>query len=128
MNAIYVNQNRYVKYADAIIDGYKPLETRSRDMLGRFVGQRVLIVRTTKGQKPMVIGSVMISEKRFYTAQELDTDDLRNKTLIPPGSRFDCHGKGKWCYTMHEPIRFNSEIPLSSFEVLHKTRTFLVLK
>lgn len=29
-----------------------------------------------------------------------DFQQLFSKHLVPPGSKFDCHGAGKWCYTM----------------------------
>lgn len=123
--AVYVNQTRHVPYADAIAAALKPIETRTRDTLGRFVGQRVLIVRTSSSRKPMIIGSVFISAKAFHSAAELD--EMRGLTLIPPGSKFDCSGRGKWCYTLQDPVRYAAEIPLDSVTITHKTRTFVLI-
>lgn len=128
MTAIYIHESRAIPYASAVAGGYKPLETRSRDVLGRFLGQRVLIIRTRDGHKPDVIGSAFVSAKQFYSADQLDTDELRNKTLIPPGSKYDHHGRGKWAYTMNNPVLFSAPVPLSDFEITHKTRSFAILK
>lgn len=124
-SAIYVHETRYIPYATAIAAGIKPIETRNRDVLGRLVGENVLIIRTRKGKPADVIGTVTISEKRFYSVSELD--NMRDKTLIPPGSKFDCHGKGKWGYTMENPVLWEKPIPLQHFTIEHKTRSFAVL-
>lgn len=100
MYAIYVNQTRYVPYADAIVNGYKKIETRSRNVLGKLVGKKVMVVRTMQGKPSEVVGYVRISGAEFWTAAEMD--ERRNETLIPPGSKFDCRGKGKWCYSLTE--------------------------
>lgn len=126
MIGIFVNQTRHVPYAEAIVRGYKTIETRTRDMLGRFVGERVLIIATGKGIKPEVVGSVVIRGKRFYTADELDT--LRDVTLIPPGSRFDCRGRGKWGYAMADPEVLDRPVPLSEYTITHRTRSFMICK
>ena len=126
MIGIFVNQTRHIPYAEAIVRGYKTIETRTRDMLGRFVGERVLIIATRKGMKPAIVGSVTIRGKRFYSQAELE--ELRNVTLIPPGSRFDCKGKGKWGYVLDEPEVLQRPIPLSEYNVMHRTRTFVICK
>lgn len=123
--AVYVHESRAVPYAQAIAQGYKPIETRTRDVLGRFVGHRVLIIRTRSGHKSDIIGSAFIADKRFCTAAELD--DMRDQTLIPPGSQYDCHGRGKWCYTMSNAVLFKDPLPLDCCGVDHKTRSYAML-
>lgn len=123
--AIYVHQTRYVRYADAIVGGYKPIETRTRNVLGRFVGQPVLIVRTQDGKPAEVIGQATISKAEYHTKKELDA--MRNKTLIPPGSRFDCSGRGKWCYTMTDPMPMKP-VRLDALDVEYKTRSYAMIK
>ena len=123
--AIYVHETRAIPYATAIASGIKPIETRTRDTLGRLVGVNVLIIRTRDGKPSEVIGSATISEKRFYSASELDA--MRDKTLIPPGSRFDCQGRGKWGYTMIDPVLYSKPIPLSAYKILKQTRSFAIL-
>lgn len=123
--AVYVHESRAVPYAQAIAQGYKPIETRTRDVLGRFVGQRVLIVRTRDGHKADIIGSAFIADKRFCTAAELD--NMRDQTLIPPGSRYDCHGRGKWAYTMSNAVLFKDPMPLECYDVNTKTRSYAMV-
>ena len=124
--AIFVRQTNAIPYADAIVQGYKTIETRSRNMLGRFVGKRVFVIRTRSGDKPFIIGSVFISDAQYHSAQELDK--MRNKTLIPPGSQFDCHGKGKWCYTLERPESTEIPIALEFFDIAHKNRSYAMLR
>lgn len=123
--AIYVHETRATPYATAIASALKPIETRTRDVLGRFVGQKVLIIRTRDGHPADVVGSAVIASKRFYIAQELDA--MRDLTLIPPGSKYDCHGRGKWGYTMTDAVLFSSPIPLSAYNVDRKTRSWAIL-
>lgn len=123
--AIYVHETHATPYATAIASGIKPIETRTRDTLGRLVGVNVLIIRTRNGKPSDVIGSATISEKRFYSAFELDS--MRSQTLILPGSKFDCHGRGKWGYTMTDPVLFSKPIPLSSFKILKQNRSLAIL-
>jgi len=123
--AIYVNQSRSIPYADAITAALKPVETRSRDMLGRFVGQRVLIIRTMHGKPSEIIGSVRISRKRFCSAAELD--GMRDQTLIPPGSKYDCRGRGKWCYFLTGAIKYARPVLLSDCNVTQRTRSFCIV-
>lgn len=124
--AIYVHNTSGVRYADAIVQGYKPIETRTRDVLGAFVGRRVLVIRTCPSKRPMVIGSVFVREKVFHDMAAMEY--IRDLTLIPPGSRFDCHGKGKWCYMLGNPIAFSEPIPLESFHVVRRTRSYAVIE
>lgn len=126
MYGIYVHQTKGIPYADAIVGGYKTIETRNRNTLGRFVGQRVFIIRTMDGRKPVVVGSVWIISGCFRKADWLE--DHRNETCIPPGSRFDCHGKGKWVYRLSEPMKYEWPLPLNDFNIAQRTRTFVELK
>lgn len=123
--AIYVNEPGCIPYARAITLNIKPIETRSRDVLGHLVGQRVLIIRTRRNRKPLVIGSVKITGKSFKTAAELDA--LRDYTLITPGSMFDCKGRGKWCYELSDGIAYEHPMPFAEYNVIHKTRSFAMV-
>lgn len=124
--AIYVHSSTGIPYAEAIVRGAKPIETRNRDVLARFVGQRVLIIRTRNGKPSDVVGSAFIASKAFRTAQELDA--MRDQTLIPPGSKFDCHGKGKWCYTLKWSSEYPHPVPLSAYSISSKTRSWAMLE
>ena len=97
MYGIFVN-NDGVHYADAIVKGYKTIETRNRHMLRTLVGERVAIVSTSRKRKPMVVGYVGIGDAYYCHIEEFDKH--RDKTLIPPGSRFDANRRGKWFYDL----------------------------
>lgn len=98
MKAMFVNQLSHagIPYADALAGGYKTIETRSKNMLAALVGERVAIVKTIRNKKPVVVGYVDIVSASFCPAG--DFDKYFNQHLVPPGSAYDCHGKGKWFY------------------------------
>lgn len=102
MYGIFVRESGCVHYAQAIVRGYKPYETRSRNMLRQLVGERVAIISTGGRGGPVVVGYATILGAEFWTATELD--ERRNLTLIPEGSQFDCKGRGKWAYHMTDPM------------------------
>lgn len=101
MFGIFVNSDGCIPYADAIVSGIKPIETRSKDVLWRLDGERVAVVKTRRGKKPTIVGYVTIDGRFFCEAQYFES--YRSVTLIPRGSRYDCHGKGKWLYYLHNP-------------------------
>ena len=125
MTAIYVHDTRAIPYSIAIASSIKPIETRTRDVFGRFVGQRVLIIRTRDGHPADVIGSAFIAGKRFYSAAELDA--MRDQTLIQPGSMYDCKKRGKWGYHMTNAVKFSEPVPLSDFVISSKTRSYAMI-
>lgn len=98
MYAIYVNEPGCIPYARLIAEAYKTLETRSRNVFKQIIGERVAIIRTSRHSQPMVVGYATISGAEFISRAEFQ--QLFNKHLVPPGSKFDCKGAGKWCYTM----------------------------
>ena len=101
MFGIFVNETGHIPYAVAIVSGFKPIETRNRNTLKSLVGKRVAIVRTHRNKKPMIFGYVTISFCDFRSEKWLDNH--RDLTLIPPGSMYDCKGKGKYCYYLSRP-------------------------
>jgi len=124
MIGIYIANNRMTRYADLCARGYKRDETRNRDTLGKLVGQRVEIIRTgTKlgggKYKPEIIGCVTITGKRFCTREEFRTMENYNRHLIPPGSLYDCTGKGKWCYSLGDPVLYDEPKPLPENRIMH---------
>ena len=73
-----------------------------------------------------MIGSALIASKSFRKAEELDA--MRDQTLIPPGSKFDCHGKGKWCYDMKFSMEYSEPIPLASFIIVKRNMSWALLE
>ncbi len=100
MFGIFVNSDGCIPYADAIVSGAKTIETRSRDMLSSLVGKRVAVVRTKRGKNPTIVGYVRIKSKLFVNASAFEV--FREYALIPVGSKYDVHGKGKWLYMLEE--------------------------
>lgn len=101
MYGIYVSDNGCVHYASAIVSGAKQVETRSRNMLKALVGQRVAIIRTRPGRKPCVVGYATIGKATFCPSA--DFQKYFHLHCVQPGSRYDCHGAGKWFYWMEAP-------------------------
>lgn len=48
--------------------------------------------------RPHIVGYATIADAYFCPVSEFNR--FRDLTLIPPGSAYDCHGKGKWFYEM----------------------------
>ena len=103
--AMFVNQLSHngVPYADALVDGLKGAETRSKNMLSALVGERVYIVRTVRGKQPTVIGMVDVVGSRFCPSA--DFEKYHSLHLVPSGSAYDVKGKGKWFYFVENAER-----------------------
>lgn len=116
MSGIFVNENGCVRYADAIVKGIKTIETRNRNMLKSLVGKRVAIVRTRRGKLPMVVGYADIVDSFFCPINLYE--QYRDQTLVPVGSSYDVHGKGKWFYFMDNAEKCDP-FPLPQDSVRH---------
>ena len=103
MVGIFVNENGGIRYASLIVNGLKPVETRSRNMLGKLLGYRVAIVRTCRGKNPVVIGYATIDRAEWYCQKICNSEEMRKYTCIPEGSAYDAGPKGKWFYWMKDP-------------------------
>ena len=125
MPAIYVHDTNETPYALQIVKGEKLIETRTRNVLKRFVGERVFVIRTRSGHKAEVIGEVTISCSGWLDAYALD--EQRNLTRIPKGSKFDCTGGGKWCYWLTSPTEYIKPYPLSDFEIVTRNMSYAIL-
>lgn len=115
MKGIFVNEDGGVYYANAIVRGIKPVETRSRNMLKSLVGERVAVVRTHRNTGPLIVGYVTISFAVFHNAEWLEEN--RDLTLIPRGSKYDTD-KGRWCYWLRLPQKCKPH-PLPKDAVRH---------
>lgn len=111
MKAIFVNGDEY-PFPELLATGFKTAETRSKRMLSALVGESdVAIVETSKKHKPMIIGYVDVTEESYCKI-----DDVRDKVLIPKGSKFDA--EYKWCYFVKNAIRVKP-YPLPENAVRH---------
>ena len=116
MYGIFVNEDGGIPYAQAIVEGRKPIETRSKAMLRQLVGERVAVIRTRRGKSPMVLGYVDIVGDAHRNGKWMDEN--RNLTLIPPGSKYDANGWAKWCYFLSNPEKCEP-YPLPADAVRH---------
>ena len=116
MSGIFVNENGRIHYAQLIVDGVKTIETRNRNMLKCLVGKRVAIVRTKRGKLPMVVGYVTIQFSMFCPIDMYE--NYRDQTLVPVGSAYDVHGKGKWFYFLDNAEKCDP-FPLPQDSVRH---------
>lgn len=83
---VFINCSRH-PFLKKIMDFQKEYETRTRNMLGRFLGERVLFAETGHG-KPVVRCSAVISEIIEVYTQEAWNKYLR-AACIPAGSTYD---------------------------------------
>ena len=125
IGAIYVHDTNETPYAMQIVKGEKRIETRTRNVLRKFVGERVLVIRTRSSHKAEVVGEVTISCAGWLEARTLDEN--RNLTLIPKGSKFDCHNGGKWCYWLKNPTEYEKPIPLSDLEIITRNMSYAIV-
>lgn len=100
VKGIFVRNTRGVKYADALVRGYKACETRNRNTLSSLAGERVAVIRTG-GKETMVIGYITFG-LGIKTPYEY-FDMQRDMHLVPPGSKYDCKPNGfKWLYFLSD--------------------------
>lgn len=101
MYGIFVNEDGGIRYAEAIVKGYKRAETRSRNMLRALEGERVAIIRTKRNKKPTIIGYADLVRWEFCPWSLWG--GTYADTLIPPGSKYDISGRGKYLYYFENP-------------------------
>ena len=116
MYGIFVNQDGCIPYAEAIVQGYKSIETRNKNTLSPLVGKRVAVIKTQRGTSPAVVGYVDVTRSEFCPLDSFDA--YRDKTLVPPGSRYDAHGRGKWLYYLSNAAKCDA-YPLPPNAVRH---------
>lgn len=116
MIGIFVNENGGIHYAEAIVSGYKTIETRQRNMLKSLCGERVAVIRTHRNARPAIVGYVTIEDYAFCPVSLFNM--YRDDTLIPPGSAHDVRGRGKWFYYLSAPEKCDP-YPLPEDAVRH---------
>ena len=124
--AIFVHDTAAAPYALQIVRKQKPIETRTKNVFKSIISERVYIIRTYAGKKPLVIGSGTLSECRFYTAAQLDS--MRALTRIPAGSTYDCKSPGKYGYTIVNPVQYKTPFPLANLPIVKRCRSYCTLE
>ena len=89
-------------YVNDIMGRLKTFETRNKNTLGRFIGERVLFAETGKG-RPLVKCSAVIDQVVSVTTKE-QWDEYMQYTWIPVGSKHDWQPdtKIKWLYHLSD--------------------------
>ena len=107
---IYINDGTQ-SFTEQILNGEKTIETRSRNTLKSFLGQRVGIIRSGKG-KSVVVGYATIGDEPIVYP---DIESFRadeDKHLVKEGSKFDTKGK-KYGYVLSDVVREPNPYPIS---------------
>jgi len=96
---IFINCSRF-PFIRKIMRFLKLYETRTRNMLGSFLGQRVLLAETGHG-RPLVKCSAVISEVIAIRSRE-EWNKYRKACAIPARSQYDWKPwtKVKWLYRL----------------------------
>ena len=89
-------------YIDDIMCHLKEYETRNRNTLGRFLGERVLLAETGHGA-PLVRCSAVIDEIISVHTREA-WEEYLGQTWVPIGSKHDWQPdtKVKWLYSLSD--------------------------
>lgn len=84
--AVFINCRRH-PFVEKILSLQKPFETRTRNTLRRFLGERILLAETGRGA-PLVRGSAIVAEIiEVYTRDAWER--YRAAACIPVGSEYD---------------------------------------
>lgn len=98
---IFINCSKY-PFIDDIMSSLKEYETRNRNTLGRFLGERVLLAETGSWA-PLVRCSAEIDEViSVYTPERWE--HYLSQTWVPVGSSYDWQPdtKVKWLYHLKD--------------------------
>lgn len=120
---VFINCRRH-PFLKKIMDLSKIYETRTRNMLGRLLGERVLLCETGTGMN-LVRCSAVISEVIACRSQWEWIHYYRQPSCIVPGSGYDWQPgtKVKWLYKLTDvrPVR----IPFTPPEDIRHGRTWM---
>lgn len=76
-------------FVEQILCGKKLYETRTRNTLGKLVGQKVFLAETGKRNRPLVIGTAVLGAPEKITREAVWKRFYRDESCIPAGSRYD---------------------------------------
>jgi hypothetical protein len=99
-----ININDKVQpFTDQILSGEKTIETRRTNSLRPYVGKRVGIIRTGKGQA-LLVGFAVIGEPIFYGTKAAFSADFK-RHLVGDKSKFRFKRGGKFGYPLTSVTR-----------------------
>lgn len=85
---VFINCSRF-PFVDQIMSGMKLYETRTRDTLHRFLGDRILIAETGHGKPIIRAVATVHCIITVYTRSQWEV--YREDACIPLGSSYDWH-------------------------------------
>ena len=115
MVGIFIN-DRGIKFTTLIMNGLKTVETRRSDTLGKYVGQRVGIVRTGRGPATLV-GYATLSPMRTIVTDKETFDKLFPLHRVPSAGPYAFKDK-KVLYHLHN-IKPCTPTPIPADAVRH---------
>lgn len=83
---VWVNSSS-APFLDDICARIKPFETRSKDMLGALLGQRVTLAESSRGQRLARCSAVIRSAIKVESAEQWEA--LRPLHRVPVGNKYD---------------------------------------
>lgn len=111
MYGIYVQSTRAIDYAIALVSGYKPLESRTRDVFKSLdLSQELAVIRTGRGRKPEIVGYITMEPGYHVTPEQFHR--MYAGHLVPPGSKYDTDERGKWLYKVTSWRRLDMPVEL----------------
>lgn len=102
---VYINDSGR-DYTGLIFDGLKTVETRDTNVLGKFEGQWVGIVRTGSPGRNGLCGYMLLGKGRKVDWRRFWSPENQGKHWVTAGSYYACaKGKHKWLYPIEDVIR-----------------------
>lgn len=106
-------------FTGQILRGEKIIETRNKNTLKSYVGERVGIIRTGKG-KAYLVGFCTLGEPKLYKNEEEFRKD-EDKHLVEKGSKFDIPKDGvKYGYPLYDVVKLDEPIKITSKGIISR--------
>lgn len=121
------------EHALLIALGFKDIETRSRNVLKKLIGERVYIIKITQ-LGSYIIGEVTIDGiKSYLTLKEFDEDF--NRHFVDETSEFhprnynnEKRSVKRYGYVLTNPVRYNHPIPVDYNPKRGDNRSYRVIE
>jgi hypothetical protein len=119
-----VNINDKIQdFTGQILRGEKTIETRNKNSLKSYVGERVGIIRTGKGNAYLV-GFCTVGEPKLYENEKEFRKD-EDKHLVQQGSKFDIPKDGvKYGYPLYDVVKLNEPVRITSKGIISRKLNF----
>lgn len=119
-----VNINDKIQdFTGQILRGDKTIETRNKNSLKAYVGERVGIIRTGKGNAYLV-GFCTVGEPKLYENEKEFRKD-EDKHLVQQGSKFDIPKDGvKYGYPLYDVVKLDEPVRITSKGIISRKLNF----